>query len=569
MTLNFDDKISKFDVTLRPAEKVMRLSRLGSFHQSRLSFLRILLRRISAEKWKFSRKIFEIGDDCSGTAVYTYQLSGRAYSLIAFAHKISDDERSDRVIATKWDSTFTLFDGIPSKKDINRLKQNVPNQEAGRVSEKEITLSRANKSVRLWDYVVNCLSNGQQPDIQEIEKVGYMMRTTAVYGSGKFGAVDYTEISNRPEFGTPFQAEMLTVYMIRAFVIDLLQHAAKVKNPNKYVQLDPKFCEMLGVGNSTGLGMAPFLINHPQLLNNWISAKEKALARIRGLKEPKETYIELFKNYIKRSNYLIESWNSKHELQALKLDRLRQDKIILDNYVEKFNFNSSYPFNTLYEWAEKTLGEEAQELLVSLILEPFGELIDDLSHGMSDTKQFTTKINGSMLVGEFLKKTEKHYAYALKINWNNSKNNELAWYVSEEKLEPRLGNRFKEEGIEFYEQPLQPSRDVARMHLDLSKWENNKSIAEFLMKHPEHRHIIRRCQIIFNNPYAEIQDNTISSDVIPIDLLRAKLSFFGAFHFDPRSDRWVRINMFKGAPLPQTLDNENCDNWTYPEQTAT
>ena len=55
---------------------------------------------------------------------------------------------------------------------------------------------------------------------------------------------------------------------------------------------------------------------------------------------------------------------------------------------------------------------------------------------------------------------------------------------------------------------------------------------------------------------------------MPIDLLRAKLSFFGAFHFDPRSDRWVRINMFKGAPLPQTLDNENCDNWTYPEQSA-
>jgi hypothetical protein len=527
------------------------------------------LRRISTERWKFTRKVFDIGADSSGTAVYTYQLSERAYSLIAFAHKISDNDRSDRVIATKWDATFTLFDGIPSKMDIDRLKDNVPNQEAGRVSEKEITLSRANKSVRLWDYVVNCLSNGKQPDIHEIEKVGYMMRTTAVYGSGKFGAVDYKEISDRSEFSTPFQAEMLTVYMIRAFVIDLLQHAAKVKNPNKYVQLEPKFCEMLGVGNSTGLGMAPFLINHPQLLNNWICAKEKALARIRGLKAPKKTFVALFKNYIKRSNYLIESWNSKHDLQAVKLNELRRDKVILDDYVEKFSFNAPHPFNTLYEWAEETLGEEAQELLVSLILEPFGELIDDLSHGMSDTKQFTTKIEGSMLVGELLKKTEKHYAYALKINWDNTQTNELAWYVSEEKLEPRLGNRFKEKGIELYEQPLQPSRDVARMHFDLSKWENNKSIAEFLMKHPEHRHIIRRCQIVFNNPYAEIQDNTISSDVIPIDLLRAKLSFFGAFHFDPRSDRWVRINMFKGAPLPQTLDDKNCDNWTYPEQTAT
>ena len=144
MALNFDDKISAIDVTLRPAEKVMRLSRLGSFHQSRLSFLRILLRRISTERWKFTRKVFDIGADSSGTAVYTYQLSERAYSLIAFAHKISDNDRSDRVIATKWDATFTLFDGIPSKMDIDRLKDNVPNQEAGRVSEKEITLSRAN-----------------------------------------------------------------------------------------------------------------------------------------------------------------------------------------------------------------------------------------------------------------------------------------------------------------------------------------------------------------------------------------------------------------------------------------
>ena len=562
----FDNNLSGGKVGRRPAEKVMRLSRMGSFHQSRLSFLRILLRKISTEKWKFKRQFFDINDHCYGTAVYTYQLPNRAYSLVAFAHKISDEDRSDRVIATKWDATFTLFDGIPSKGDIERLKNNVPNQEAGRVTEKEITLSRTNKSIRLWDYVVDCLSKGTQPDIEEIEKVGYLMRTTAVYGSGKFGAIDYSEISERSEFKAPFQAEMLTVYMIRAFVIDLLQHAAKVKNPTEWVRLEPRFCEMLGVGNSTGLGMAPFLINHPQLLNNWISAKETALARIRSLKAPNPKCIDLFKNYIKRSNYLIDSWHSEHELQIAKLKELRLDKALLDNYVKRFNFKTPYPFDTLYNWAEDTLGEEAQELLVSLVLEPFGELVDELSKEMSDKKKFSGKIKGSMLIGEFLKNTEQHYGYALKINWKHSKNNELAWYISEEKLEPRLGNRFAEKSIAFYEQPLQPARDVARMHSVLSKWDQSKRIAEFLMRHPEHRHIIRRCQIVFDNPYAEIKDNTISNEVIPIDLLRAKLSFFGAFHFDPRSDRWVRINMFKGAPLPQTLNAENCDNWTYPKQ---
>ena len=566
MPILFDENNSDYEVGLRPAEKVMRLSRLGSFHQSRLSFLRILLRRISAERWEFKRRVFDINVDCSGMAVYTYQLLNRAYSLVAFAHKISDEDRSDRVIATRWDATFVLFDGIPSKTDIDRLRNNVPVQEAGRVSEKEITLSRANKSVRLWDYVVDCLSEGKQPDIQEIEKVGYLMRTTAVYGSGKFGAIDYKEISDRSEFAAPFQAEMLTVYMIRAFVVDLLQHAAKIKNPSRFVNLEPRVSKMLGVGNSTGLGMAPFLINHPQLLNNWINAKETALARIRSLKAPKQKCVDLFKTYIKRSNYLIESWHSQHELQIAKLNELRRDKITLDHHIGKFNFKRPYPFDALYKWAEETLGEEAQELLVSIILEPFGNLIDNLSSEMSDNNQFKNKINGSLLIGDFLKKTEQHYGFALKINWNNSENNQLAWYISEEKLEPRLGDRYKENGIGSYEQPLQPGRDVAKMYADLLKWQRNKSIAEFLMKHPEHRHIIRRCQIVFTSPYAEIKDNTISRDVIPIDLLRAKLSFFGAFHFDPRSDRWVRINMFKGAPMPDTLDEENCDNWTYPEQ---
>ena len=79
------------------------------------------------------------------------------------------------------------------------------------------------------------------------------------------------------------------------------------------------------------------------------------------------------------------------------------------------------------------------------------------------------------------------------------------------------------------------------------------TVAAFLLRHPEHRHIVRRAQIASRFPYAEIRDNTISAALLPIDLLRCKLSFFGATHFDPRSDRWVRINMFQGAPFPHEL----------------
>ncbi len=66
-------------------------------------------------------------------------------------------------------------------------------------------------------------------------------------------------------------------------------------------------------------------------------------------------------------------------------------------------------------------------------------------------------------------------------------------------------------------------------------------------------------------PYSEIQDNTIAASMLPIDMLRCKLAFFGATRFDPRSDRWVRITMYQGAPFPHELDDYDPDDLAYPE----
>jgi len=165
---------------------------------------------------------------------------------------------------------FVLHDGIPSKHDIDRLRENVPKQEVGRVSYKELTLSRANKSVRVFDHVVNSLSEGKQPDKELLKKVGYLYRTTAVYGSGKFGLADRFRIKDRKEIYGPFRLEMMLVYLVRQFTFDQVNHIAKSKNPNKAVMLNENIARNLGIGNSTGLGMAPFIVNHPTLLHNWI-----------------------------------------------------------------------------------------------------------------------------------------------------------------------------------------------------------------------------------------------------------------------------------------------------------
>ena len=262
-------------VQLRDPNVIMKLSRLGSFHQSKLSFLRSFLDEF--KDWEYKNDLFELDKNGYGTAIYSFKKKDRIYSLICFANKIDDEERSDRVIATKWDAAFTLFDGVPAKNDIERLKKEVPKQEVGRLSYKELTLSRANKSVRVFNHVVNSLSKGIQPNLDLLEKVGYLYRTTAVYGSGKFGLADRFRIKNREEINGPFRLEMMLVYLVRQFTFDQVNHVARYKNPKSSVKLDPKICKSLGIGNSTGLGMAPFIVNHPTLLNNWILSREIAL----------------------------------------------------------------------------------------------------------------------------------------------------------------------------------------------------------------------------------------------------------------------------------------------------
>ena len=63
---------------------------------------------------------------------------------------------------------------------------------------------------------------------------------------------------------------------------------------------------------------------------------------------------------------------------------------------------------------------------------------------------------------------------------------------------------------------------------------------------------------------SQIAENVCRADMAPIDLLRAKLSFFGATRFDPRSDRWLRITMFQNAPYPDELPYTDPDGWSYP-----
>jgi hypothetical protein len=540
---------------------IMTLDKMGSRYPSRISFSRSMLRRLLFDNWKISKSKFDLDDDGYGTVVYEIVINNNTYSLVCFSQHLDSSDRSDRVIAEKWDTAYSLISGKLNDDELSRLRKNVPLQESGRNSSKELILSRANKSVRLFEYVVSCLSKGIQPDINEINKVGYLLRTTAVYGSGKFGLSDFTNTKEMTDFNQPFRAEMLAVYIIREFSVDLVEHVARKKNPNKAIKLKNTVKQHLGIGNSTGLGMAPFIIKHPKLINKWMNQYTKSLSQV------------VNKNIvpIKLSNYLkllekallyLKEVTTFDEYQIKKNTKTLEDLKKFINHIKNFK-NKKYNYIhwiDLINYTSKNLNFDTQEIARVQLLELYPEVSEVFAEDMSDTE--VMEIKETQTLKELKSEIENYYSWALKVDFEKKDNNFLFWYISAAKLEPRLGERYNEEGSEL-EQNLGVAKMVNNLYSTIQKENLDLSVAEYLLFNPKFRGIIRRIQSLTKYPFAEIQDNILGKNTMPINMLRFKLSFFGANRYDPKSDRWLRVSFFSGAPFLSNLNKHNVDSWGF------
>ena len=539
----------------------MTLDKMGSRYPSRLSFSRSMLRRLFFDNWKISKSRFDLDDNGYGTVVYEITINNNIYSLVCFSQHLDSAERSDRVIAEKWDTAYSLINGKLDDQELDRLRKNVPLQESGRNSSKELILSRANKSVRLFEYVKDCLSKGLQPDINEINKVGYLLRTTAVYGSGKFGLSDFVNTKEVTDFNQPFRAEMLSVYIIREFSVELVEHVAKKLNPSKAVKLENKIKQHLGIGNSTGLGMAPFIIKHPKLINKWMNQYTESLNKIlnKNIESEKlSSYLQL----LEKAFLYLKEVTTFDEYQIKKNTKTVEDLKIYINHIinKKNNTFNDLTWVDLIKFTTNNCNYDTQEIASVQLLELYPEISEKLAEDMSDVEEM--KINESQTLRELNSLIEKDYQWALEVDFSKKDNDYLFWYISAAKLEPRLGERYNEEGSEL-EQHLGVAKMAQKLHSQIQKENFDLSVAEYLVLNPEFRGIIRRIQSLEQYPFAEVQDNILSKETIPINMLRFKLSFFGANRYDPKSDRWLRVSFFSGAPFLSNLNEQNVDSWGF------
>ncbi len=235
----------------------MSPDRLGAMHQTRISFVRSLIRRMANQNWQTSQHRWDLSEHGFGTAIYRLKTPEHHYHLVVFSDEIADDERNDRVIAEKWDITFALVHGDVDDALLAQLQSNVPLQEAGRNTSKVLVLARANKSVRVFDHLVEALSQGQQPDSQVLASVGYILRTTAVYGNGKFGIADFEILQDNHDFNLSFSAQMCAVYMLRQFSLDWIHFLAQQQGGEQAIHLARPLQRYLGCRQCNRAGYGP------------------------------------------------------------------------------------------------------------------------------------------------------------------------------------------------------------------------------------------------------------------------------------------------------------------------
>ena len=130
------------------------------------------------------------------------------------------------------------------------------------------------------------------------------------------------------------------------------------------------------------------------------------------------------------------------------------------------NFSFETPIKTaeiFYLYLEKEYCEECIEYVVSMMMEPYDDITSPLIKEMSSEEEKYFNIPTERTVEDLKLILEKKYPDILTIDFSKDENNLNFWFISKNKEEPRLADRFEENGSEL-EQPLAIARDIKKLY---------------------------------------------------------------------------------------------------------
>lgn len=538
---------------LRSAEDIMELTRMGATWPTKFSFSHSFLRHVAKVGFECSLAELALDDKGRGRIVYRAKVAGETLTFAVFSDPLDESEQQDRIIATKWDAWAALFIGVPSEEALQQSREQVQNVVWGRAAPGTITWSRANRSARLFEHVIERLAEGRQPDAQQINQVGYLIRTTGFSGNGRNGMHDYEYLrSIGHSLKAPYHAQMLAAYLWREFGFDLALHMARVRNPDA-ADLSPDIRRFVGVGNSSGIGLVPFVVRHPRLLHNWIEVRERALAQILS-----ESFSATAWKCTRFSELLEQARSYFVYEPGGEVDEFVSGAVIADELAvaaKEFALllkdsrpdSASNPITRLMSVLEGRITGDTQELLHALALEVHeGGAVDaELLHA-DETLSFPRDLSA----GDFLSLIRKRFAWVERFSVTGQR--PYFWYASEENMEPRRGERGVDEG-EQYELPVDILGRFEELVAALGSAPPQETLGRFLVRFPDMRFMAGWAYTLAGTEYAIARMDLLALDFSPLKIMRYQLATYGMLKFRPRSKTWLRATLFQGAGLPEEL----------------
>ena len=577
---------------VRDADLVMSPASLGAARLTRYSFSRTMLRRAAAGEWTFERSHFDI--DANGVGETVYRIStgnseeraaqnseeraaqNRTLSFVAFTTTMDESLHTDRVVAGQWEISAALVEGdlVADPELFDLLRSEVPKQERGRLPSSVLVLTRGNRSVRFFDYLVDTLASGNQPDADLVGDAGYIMRSTAFYGNGKFGMRSFEGLGSGGPVSAPYRAQMVAGWCYRELSYDVVEHCARERGGENAVGFDDEWSRFFGLGNATGLGLVPYAFKHPRVIDSWAGIREVALASARAAEATPER-LTVVKRWLDRAIVHFSTGTDADCTPFLSSLDVSKVAVRLAAHLHEIEDDPTVPraevFDRWYRWAEAD-GVETGELCVSILLELGPTLESDLDDELDQllVVDESVPIDPGMSAGVALQAMAARFGWIDELPEAVAAGDEFWWVMSNSNEEPR---RVRRSDLDA------DSRDVSidivgrmlALRTDLEAVSADELLSTVVAGKPEHAMAVKRL-IESDRPFGEPRDNPCSDQYLPLQLQRFQLAMYGMDNFKPKSTDWLRVTLFQGAPRHADLNAQGrdlADDWVLPRRPGT
>ncbi len=562
---------------LRPPELLMTSERLGAQKPMRLSFVRLLLSRMIAERWETRQIRAHLDPRGVGVLMYETTTPTRTLHTLVLSDSIPQEMQSDRAVGTRWDMTVGVSEHPFDDDAVARFAAAPPRDggsgadlRLGRVDNGFLLIVCANRSTRVFNHAVETLATGRQPNVFDLGEVGYLFRGINYIANGMMGTRMFDSMeADHPLMG-PYLAQMFGCYMVREAGCDVVNVIARHRSAGS-VALCESIRRHIGVGNSSGVGLGLMDNRHPILINQWITLRETALAyarqsesvdcakdakRLLALLDRATTY---FREDCTDNGFFVPS-------STIADDLTRAERLVREFDVQSTmdGLQRLQPWDHLAETIEQTGHMESAETLNAILVELRPEVAARLAPLQIINE--TYGVSPEMPIRSLLEIVESEYEWALRIDLTQESAYHWAWYRTAVGGEPRITRRGAGGDEALRNVALDVPGEVQELRRALRAADPDADVADLLNRRPGLRGTVERVQSVAGLPYHSPHVNMFDQDFVPVNLSWFILSALkGLEKPSPKNNIWIRGVLLQGAPTAREVSAGTTDDWIFPK----